>query len=408
MHLVVFLGLVFLSPGVTTWGRRNSHGLRKRGEEKSRDVMGPAQSNGFAFDLYRVLASADLSKNIFFSPLSVSMSLAMLSLGARSHTKTQILHGLGFQLQEAQERELHRAFQKQLQELDLPSDNFQLSLGNALFTDTTMNIQDAFLRAVKSLYLADIFPSDFKNDQAAKKQINDYVANQTNGNIVDLIKRLDKKTIMVMVNYIFFKAKWKTSFNPEKTRQKDFHVSTKKVIQVPMMNKEDFYLFLQDSKLDCTVVGIPYQGNATALFVLPNKDSMKQVESGLNAKTLQKWLEMLRRRKFEIYLPRFSIEGSYELKNDLPKLGIREIFTSQADLSGITSLPNIYVSEIVHKSMVEVDELGTTASAATEIGVSFRSAWRHTPVIILDRPFLILIVHDRTNSILFLGKVNYP
>ncbi|KAM9202601.1 plasma serine protease inhibitor isoform 2-T2 [Dugong dugon] len=403
-----FLCLMLLSPWVAALGRYHSREWRKSTKELPGAAKGAARSRDFAFDLYRALASADPGQNIFFSPLSISVSLAMLSLGARSHTKTQILEGLGLSLQKTPEEELHKSFQQLLQELCRPRDGLQLSLGNALFTHTKLSIQDAFLSTMKMLYLADSFPSNFGDPVGAKKQINDYVAKQTKGKIVELVKDLNNDSVMVMVNYIFFKAKWETSFSSKNTQEKGFHVSPETVVQVPMMNHEDLYYYLQDRTLSCKVVGVPYEGNATALFILPNVGSMEQVENGLNEKVLRKWLKMFRKRQLQLYLPKFSIVGSYQLEKALPKLGIHEVFTSQADLSGITNHANIQVSEMVHKAMVEVDESGTKAAAATGTVIMFRSAQMSTPRIVFNRPFLMLIVEHITKDILFLGKVTHP
>ncbi|XP_006839683.1 PREDICTED: plasma serine protease inhibitor [Chrysochloris asiatica] len=408
MQLFFVLYLMLLSTEVSTLGGHYSRELRRGGVRLPLATKGSPRSRDFAFNLYRALASADPGHNIFFSPLSISVSLAMLSLGARSHTKMQILKGLGLRLRDSPEEALHRAFQQCLQTLNGSQNDLQLSLGNALFTDQKLDVQDSFLNSVKVLYLADTFPSNFGDPAKAKKQINDYVAKQTKGKIVDLIKDLDSDSVMVLVNYVFFKAKWKASFNRKNTQEKPFYVNSETVVQVPMMNHEDLFYYFEDLHLSCKVVGIPYQGNATALFILPNVGSMEQVENGLNGKTLQKWFKLFRRRQLQVYLPRFSIEGSYQLEKVLPQLGIREVFTSKADLSGITNHSSVHVSEMVHKAVVEVDESGTKAASATGSVIMFRSAYRRNSKVVFNRPFLMLIMEQRTKGILFLGKVTHP
>ncbi|XP_008061246.1 plasma serine protease inhibitor [Carlito syrichta] len=396
--LLVFLML--LGSQAVTARRHQAREMKKKDREL------PAGGD-LAFNLYRALDAATPAQNLFFSPLSVSMSLAMLSLGARSHTKAQLLAGLGHSLHEGTEEELHESFQHLLYAIHYPTNGFQLSLGNVLFTHPEVHVQDAFLNAMKTLYLADSFPTNFGDPAGAQKQINDYVARQTKGKIVDLIKNLDGTQIMVMVNYIFFKAKWETGFNPQNTREQDFHVAPGTVVQVPMMNREDHYLYFVDRDLSCKVVGIPYHGNATALFVLPSEGKMAQVESGLSGATLWRWLTMPLTRQLDLYLPRFSIEGSYQLEKVLPRLGISEVFTSHANLSGISGYANIQVSEMVHKAVVEVDESGTEAAAASGAVFTFRSARQSPSRVVFNRPFLMLIVEGRKN-ILFLGKVVRP
>ncbi|XP_004434428.1 PREDICTED: plasma serine protease inhibitor [Ceratotherium simum simum] len=408
MQLNLLLCLVLLSPLVATLHRHRSRETKKKGKELPPVVTTVDPHTGdFAFDLYRALAAAAPNQNIFFSPLSISMTLAMISLGARSNTKAQILQGLGLNLQGGPEEELHSAFQQLLQELSRPKEGLQLSLGNALFINPTVHIQDTFLNAMRTLYLADTIPTNFGDPVGAQKQINDYVAKETKGKIADLVKDLDSTEIMVMVNYIFFKAKWETSFDHKSTQEQDFHVTSEMVVRVPMMRHEEQYYYLLDRNLSCRVVGIPYQGNATALFILPSEGRMGQVENGLNKKILRKWLKMFIKRQLELYLPKFSIEGSYQLEKVLPKLGISDVFTSHANLSGISNHSNIQVSEMVHKAVVEVDESGTKAAAATGAIFTFRSA-RMSPLrIVFNKPFLMLIVENMEN-ILFLGKVTHP
>lgn len=406
MQLFLLLCLVLLSPQEASLHRHHPRETKKRVKDLHVGAtVAPSSRRDFTFDLYRALASAAPGQNVFFSPVSISVSLAMLSLGAGSSTKRQILEGLGLDLQKSSEEQLHRGFQQLLQELNQPRDGFQLSLGNALFTDLVVDVQDTFMSAMKTLYLADSFPTNFGDSAGALKQINDYVAKQTKGKIVDLLKNLDSNAVMVMVNYIFFKAKWETSFNHKGTQEQDFYVTPETVVRVPMMSREDQYHYLLDRNLSCRVVGVPYQGNATALFILPSEGKMQQVENGLSEKTLRKWLKMFKKRQLELYLPKFSIEGSYQLDKILPKLGISNVFTSHADLSGISNHTNIQVSEMVHKAVVEVDESGTRAAAATGTIFMFRSARLSSQKIVFNRPFLMFIVD---NDILFLGKVNRP
>lgn len=204
MRLRLLLCLVLLSPRMAALRRPQ----KKRVQELPPAVATVApRSRDFVFDLYRALAAAAPDQNIFFSPLSISVSLAMLSLGARCNTKAQVLAGLGLSPQEGQEEELHSASQRLLWEFERPRDGLQLSLGNALFTKPAVPMEEAFLGAIRTLYLADTFPTDFEDPEGAQKQINDYVAKQTKGKIVDLVKGLDGTEVMVIVNYIFFKGK---------------------------------------------------------------------------------------------------------------------------------------------------------------------------------------------------------
>ncbi|XP_052042653.1 plasma serine protease inhibitor-like [Apodemus sylvaticus] len=379
---------------------------KKKAKESTVGAVGTRRGGNFAINLFKYCIFKKYGENIFFSPVSVAMNLGMLSLGARSKTKTQILDTLGVDLQQGQENKLHQSFQQLLQRFSHPSDGLELSLGSAIFKDPAVHIRGDFLNAMKTLYMSDILSTNFGNPESAKKQINDYVTKQTKGKIVDLIKDLDRTHVMVVVNYIFFKGKWQTAFSEKNTRKMDFHVTPKKTIQVPMMNREDEYSYIVDQIIPCTVVGIPYQGSAVALFILPNEGKMKQVEDNLDERILRNWLKMSTKRRLDLYLPKFSIEGTYKLEKILPKLGIQDLFTTHADLSGITNHTNIKLSEMVHKAMVEVDELGTTAAATTGAIFTFRSALPSSQKVEFIRPFLMAIM-DGVN-LFFLGKVVQP
>ncbi|XP_031211498.1 plasma serine protease inhibitor [Mastomys coucha] len=397
--------VLFFSHEVASRQRSRSK-EKKKAKELSVGALGTPSSIEFAFRLYRVLASEFPSQNVFFSPMSVSMCLGMLSLGSGLKTKAQILESLGISPQQGQEDKFHKGFQQLLQRFSQPGDGLQLSLGSALFKDPAVHIRDYFLTGMKTLYMSDTFSTNFGNPESAKNQINDYVAEQTKGKIVDFIKDLDSTHVMVVVNYIFFKAKWQTAFSDTNTRKMDFHVTPKKTIQVPMMNREDGYSYILDQNISCMVVGIPYQGNAIALFILPSEGKMKQVEDGLDERTLRNWLKMFTKRRLDLYLPKFSIEGTYKLEKILPKLGIQDIFTTHADLSGITDHTNIKLSEMVHKSMMEVEESGTTAAATTGAFLTLRSARPRSQNLSFNRPFMIIITVD--SNVFFVGKVIQP
>lgn len=376
------------------------------------DNLRLASSNtDFAFSLYKQLASRNPNKNVVFSPLSISMALAFLSLGARGTTLTEILEGLKFNLTETPETEIHQGFQHILRSLSQPSSLLKLSVGSAMFVSEQLELLDKFREDAKALYASEAFTTNFRDSTAAEKLINDYVKEKTQGNIADLVTGLDPNTAMILVNYIFFKAKWKTPFDPDDTFESRFYLSKRKSVTVPMMSIEDQLMpYFRDEELSCTVVELKYIGNDSALFILPDKGKMEALEAMLLPETLKRWRDSLQMRWInELYLPKFSISSNYNLEHILPQLGMSQVFTKQADLSGVTGAKNLAVTQVVHKALMEVAEKGTEAAAATGVKMVFLSG-KVGPMTIVNfnRPFLLSILSKNTQSIMFFAKVANP
>ncbi|XP_041489127.1 serine protease inhibitor A3N-like [Microtus oregoni] len=369
-----------------------------------------SSNSDFAFSLYKELALKDPDENIVFSPLSISAALAVLSLGASNNTLQEILEGLKFNLTETPEADIHQGFGNLLLMLSQPGDQVQISTGNAMFVEKRLKILAEFKEKARALYQAEASSADFQQPHEAKKLINDYVRNQTQEKIKELISDLDKDTVMVLVNYIYFKGKWKFPFDPRDTFESEFHLDKDRSVKVPMMNiKALITPYFRDEKLSCTVVELKYTGNASALFILPDQGRMQQVEASLQPETLRKWRNSLRPRKIdELYMPKFSISTDYSLEKILPQLGIREVFSTQADLSGITGAKNLRVSQVVHKAVLDVAETGTEASAATGVAGVTCSLIMNPLKVNFNRPFLIIISETNTQISLFMAKVTNP
>ncbi|KAF6132821.1 serpin family A member 3 [Phyllostomus discolor] len=374
------------------------------------DLLRFASSNtDFAFSLYRQLALKNPNKNVVFSPMSISMALAFVSLGARDTTLTEILSGLKFNLTETSEAEIHQGFQYLLRAFSQPDIPLQLSVGNAMFIQKNLELLDKFRDDAKALYASEAFSTNFRDSAAAKKLINDYVEEKTQGKIVDLMQSLDSGTVMVLVNYIFFKAKWMTPFNPYATMDSQFHVSPREQVMVPMMSLKNLRTpYFRDKELSCTVVGLRYTSNDSMLLVLPDQGKMEEVEAALLPETLRRWTGSLQMRSIDLSLPRFSVSSSYNLEKTLPQLGMKKVFTNSADLSGVTGARNLLVTQVVHKTLINVGENGTEAAAATAISFSTTSLRFPEISVTFNRPFLLGILSKDTQSLLFLAKVVNP
>ncbi|NXI15663.1 SPA3F inhibitor, partial [Irena cyanogastra] len=360
----------------------------------------------FVFRFYKQASSKGADKNVFFSPMSISTAFAMLAVGAKSTTLSQILKGLGFDnLTETHIHDVHESFHKVLSVLNCADVNITLNIGNALFTAAGYEPRESFLQNTKEFYDADFFSSDFHKPEATQ-QINKYVEEKTKGKIPELVGHLDPSTVMVLVNYIYFKAAWEKSFDPLRTYEDDFFVNANAPVRVNMMQHDGISNIYYDQDLSCVVVELPYQGTARALLVLPDDGKMKQVEDALSKETVCKWDSNLMTRRLNLHLPKFSISGSYDVKTLFEQMGITEVFSGNADLSGISGNHDLQVSQAIHKALLEVDEAGTEAAGATAILFTRGSHGHNT--IKLNRPFFILISDKQTGITLFMGKIVDP
>ncbi|XP_054986244.1 serpin A3-8-like [Sorex araneus] len=371
------------------------------------------RNNEFTFNLYRLLAARDPSINIIFSPLSVSMALAFLALGTGGHTKTEILQGLKFNLTETPEADIYWGFHLARSFLNMTRNILQLNMTTTLFVDQQLVLKKDFQKKAQALYGAKATSVDFQNLTTTVKLINDYVEQKTNGKILDVVLDLNKQTKMLLVNSLLFKAKWMTPFDPTNTFMSDFYASDITVLKTPMMKADKLeVLYLRDKELSCTLVQLPYTSSvALALLILPDQGNMSKVEAALLPDTLQRWRKSLRLRTASLYLPRFSLSEVYDLEEVLPKLGIAKVFSQEADFSGLTPARNASLSRVVHTALLDVSENGSEGTKGDAARGNEPNPLGTSPNIItvnFNRPFLVAVISEDTQRILFLGKVANP
>ncbi|XP_036887280.1 serpin A12 [Sturnira hondurensis] len=357
----------------------------------------------FGFKLYKKLASAHPSRNILFSPVSISTAFAMLCLGAQNSTLAEIEQGFNFRNVPA--RELHEGFHYLIQRLNQDNQNLKIHLENILFIDQRLRPEKRFVTNAKNLYNAESIPTNFQNKENARKKINDYVGQKTQGKINNLIRNIDPGTVMLLLNCMLFRVRWKHEFDPKLTKEEDFAVNENKPVKVPMMFHGGMYDVGRDDQLSCTVLAMPYYNNITALFVLPEEGRMGQVEEALTLDTLDRWKNLLVRRVVDVSIPRFSILGTYDLKKILSYMGITKIFEEHGELTRIVPNRNLKVGEAVHKAKMKMDEKGTEGAAGSGMGTL---PMERPLVFKLNRPFLVMIVENIMSTTLFLGKITNP
>jgi len=364
-------------------------------------------NNAFAIDLYRALRGG--SGNLAFSPASVSAALAMTYAGARGETEAEMKATLHFDL--AQDR-LHPAFADFLNGLTTGpgAANYDLSIANRLWGDKATTFLPSFLDLTEKFYGARLEKVDFRgNPEGARKRINTWVEEQTRKRIVDLLAPglIDGDTRLVLTNAIYFKGTWMHPFETRATREGVFYTSQGEKKAQMMHQVEELRAFAGDG---LKALELPYEGGDLAMvFLLPDaRDGLPALEEKLDTEALAKWLGAMYEQKVAIALPRFKVTSDFGLHEVLPGMGMKEAFTMSADLSGMDGARDLYITAVVHKAFVEVDEKGSEAAAATAVVVGEKGAARRPWQFVADHPFLFLIRDKRTGSILFLGRVSSP
>ncbi|XP_034018503.1 alpha-1-antitrypsin homolog [Thalassophryne amazonica] len=366
-----------------------------------------APPNGkFAFDLYKnLLGKSPAGSNIFFSPLGVATALSMLSTGAHGATHSQMFTTLGYN--EFNQTQINEAYQHLLKLLGEPNE-YQLEFGNGIALRNDFSTLETFVNDVKTYYQGEFFHVDFSKPTDAAAKINSFIANKTHDMIKDQVKDLDNAMAMVLISYIYFSGQWEKPFNASFTHKDTFHVSSSKTVQVDMMKRTGRYKYYNDKEHHHQAILLPYKGgNSSMIVVLPDEGKMDEVEGILDLGHFRHWLKKLKQRLHSVTLelPKFSISDEASLKETLQELGIKDAFEDNADFSGISDKVPTKVSKATHKAVMSVDEVGTTAAAATTLEMMPMSMPIH---MVVNRPFLVFIMEKASKSILFMGKVSDP
>jgi serpin B len=388
-------------------GLASRHEALGQESEETMKSLGQAV-NGFALDLLREAGGQD--ENIFLSPYSISTALAMTYGGARGATAEQMSATLKLPLKGA---ELHSALASLAGRVrgDGVGPRCAMNVANALWLQKGLTLKAEFTSLMKASYNAGVKDVDFQGaTEAARTTINAWVAKETQEKIRDLIVPgvLDASTQLVLTNAIYFKGDWVTQFDPAKTVKAPFHGPAGSPVEVPMMNvKHEFRFGEQDG---VQVLELPYVGGSLSMVVLlpTDKAGLPALEKSLDPKRLAGMIESLSSQKVDVYLPRFELEAQFQLAKALSKLGMPLAFGGGADFSGITADAGLSISDVIHKAMVEVNEEGTVAAAATAVVMRKSISREEVAVFRADHPFLFAIRHVPSDTILFLGRLAVP
>jgi serpin B len=367
-------------------------------------------NTAFAFDLYQALRT-ERDGNFSYSPYSISLALAMAYAGARGETERQMAGTLHFSLPQEQ---LHPAFNAVVQEMGsggaggTDGQGFRLNVANALWGQDDYRFLPEFLDLLAANYGAEMRRLDFRGEKA-RAAINDWVSQQTEGQIKELVSPdvLDASTRLVLTNAVYFNAAWARQFDPQRTQHGAFHLLDGGLVTARMMRQVGSLAYKEGP--DYQAVQLPYEGHETAMVILlPAQGQFGAFEGSLDAGRVEAMLEGLTEREVALTVPRFEFESGFKLETALAAMGMPLAFTRQADFTGMTPRRELFIDDVIHGATISVGEAGTKATGATAVVVPATGAPLEPMTVTVDRPFLFMIRDLQTGTMLFVGRVVDP
>jgi serpin B len=363
-------------------------------------------SGDFDADLFKESFNASDSKNVVVSPFSVKMALSMAAQGADGKTLEEMNKVIG--LDETSNEYFRRLIEDAAKDGDIT-----LNIANSIWLRQGLEFNPAYMDILDSYYMAQASTLDFA-DPSSKDTINRWVNEKTNGKIEEIVDRIDPSNIAFLINAIYFNANWSVPFEEGFTSKKDFTLLDGSKVKADLMSKTAHLSYQENNQFQA--VELPYGENGRYVMrvYLPKKDvKFDKFVNGIDKESLQKWSEDFSSRKGVLELPKFKTEYSSSLNDMLISMGIKEAFNSvNADFSKMIVVEgqNVYISEVMHKTYIDVNEKGTEAAASTSVGISVTSAPDQEEMfeMVVDRPFVFTIDDKESGEILFIGAIINP
>ncbi len=418
--LIVVLVIVLLLPLIACTQPAVAEVLKSDKERITSPDVNPSEqallvegNSAFAFELYQALKGEE--GNLFYSPYSISLALAMTYAGARNETAEQMADTFQFMLE--QDR-LHPAFNWLDAELarrgegaeGKDGEGFRLNIVNAIWGQKDYEFLPDFLDVLAENYGAGLRILDFITEtEASRLAINQWVSDQTEGRIKDLIPQgaIDALTRLVLTNAIYFNAAWENPFNEDMTADGPFYLLDGGQVSVPRMKQTEAFGYTEGEGYQA--VELLYDGcELSMVILLPEADKFEAFEEGLQAQQVDAIINDLQNTLVTLTMLRFEFDSEFSLKDTLAAMGMPIAFSGGADFSGMTGNRELFISDVVHKAFVAVDEAGTEAAAATAVIMPGSAAPEPPVEVTIDRPFIFLIRDIETGAILFVGRVLNP
>jgi len=360
----------------------------------------------FGFDLFKAISVSSGNEDIFISPLSVSMALGMTLNGADSSTYSAMRNTLGFEgLSENQINDAYKSLISLLTQAD-PKVIFEIA--NSIWYRDQFVVNPIFLETNRTFFDATILPKNF-NDPSTVDDINNWVNEKTHGKISEIIDEINPATLMFLINAIYFKGTWQYEFDKEKTKTAPFYLLDGSEKNCEMMQAEGDFNYFEDQEIQ--MVDLPYgKGNFSMTVILPRKSSeIGTLIENLNINQWLNYLDNMDTSTVMLKLPKFKLEYKITLNKILTELGMGIAFSpGQADFSRIVNDISLFISRVLHKTFVQVDEEGTEAAAVTVVEIRYTSVEPSSTLMQVDRPFIFIIRERQSDTILFMGKILQP
>ncbi len=383
--------------------------------------------NDFTFDLYHQVMQLD--QNMIISPYSISSLLGILAAASAGNTRSQfaqIFHlnpnqnfnnvlaaldniNVSLKLSDNCTNWVHCKFKQWMRSLQGNEDTQDFDVANALWADKKFSYKQSFLDNLEKNTSIHFYRVDFTHDsEKMVNVINTWVEDHTNNYIQNLLppRSIDPSTNLILTNAIYFKGLWQKPFKSELTNPGKFTLQNGDKIDVPMMYQADEFLYAENDMLQ--MLQLPYKTTLVMAVLLPKPNhTIQEIQQALSTKVFTQLLQSAERRSVQVSLPKFKFESTFNsLKDNIQALGLMDAFGPKANFSNITNDP-LFISTIIQKAMIQVDEKGTVAAAATGI-MMVGAAMMNNAVFNANHPFLFIIFDGQSNLILFMGQVTHP
>jgi serine protease inhibitor len=363
-----------------------------------------ASSSGiFGFNLFRNINSSQRDSNIFISPLSISMALGMALNGAKGTTYDSMKAVL--ELNGLTEEEINQSYKSLINRLTSLDQNVKFNIANSIWYLNSMTFDDEFINTNKNYFNAEVRGLDFGSPSSVDI-INGWVNQNTNGKIDEILASIPRDAVMYLINAVYFKANWKYQFDKELTKDEYFIAEDGTNLPCKMMIQAGNFNYFSNDLFQA--VDLPYGDSLFSMtIILPNPGkNLEEVINQFDQENWDEWENSFKIKEGKIWLPKFEIEYNLKLNHILTSMGMGIAFSGGADFTKIYSPGGIFISEVMHKTYIKVDEEGTEAAAVTsvEYSRSIHSGFQ----LKFNRPFIYIIRERNSNTILFMGKLAEP